>query len=115
MAKKIIFLSCLFVLMHSVSFAARAYPNPWIPEGKNNNQGTISEGITFDDLSDSGGEIYIYDSLGELVRKLFWESGNRNVKWDGKNDNGDYVASGVYIWRVKGDSAKKISKLVIIR
>jgi flagellar hook assembly protein FlgD len=115
MAKNIMLLLCFFVLSHSLSFAARVYPNPWIPEGKNNNQGTISEGITFDGLPDSGGEIYIYDSLGELIKKLSWESGNRNVKWDGKNDNGEYVASGVYLWRIKEDSARKVSKLVIIR
>jgi flagellar hook assembly protein FlgD len=115
MAKEIIFLLCFFILAYSsVSFAAKAYPNPWIPGGKNSNQGTLSEGITFDDLPTSGGEIYIYDSLGELVRKLSWESGNKNVKWDGKNTNGEYVASGVYLWKEK-DSIGKISKLVIIR
>jgi flagellar hook assembly protein FlgD len=114
MAKEIMFLSCLFVFVHSISFAARAYPNPWIPEGKNKNYGTISEGITFDNLSLSGGEIYIYDTLGELVKKLTWESGNTNVKWDGKNDNGEYVASGVYLWREK-DFSEKVSKIIIIR
>jgi flagellar hook assembly protein FlgD len=45
---------------------------------------------------------------------LYWESGNRNVKWDGKNNNGEYVASGVYLWKVR-DASGKVSKLVIIR
>ncbi|MDR2436814.1 MAG: hypothetical protein LBD17_01900 [Endomicrobium sp.] len=115
MAKKIIFLLCFFVLEYSsVSFALKAYPNPWIPGGKNSNQGTLSDGITFADLSPAGGEIYIYDPLGELIIKLSWESGNKSVKWDGKNDNGEYVASGVYLWRQK-DSSEKVSKIVIIR
>ncbi|MDR1245172.1 MAG: T9SS type A sorting domain-containing protein [Endomicrobium sp.] len=114
MTKKIMFSLCFLLGCVQLSFAAKAYPNPWIPEGKNKNQGTLSEGITFDDLDNSGGEIYIYDSLGELVRKLYWEKGNSNVKWDGKNNNGEYVASGVYLWKVK-DAGGKVSKLVIIR
>jgi hypothetical protein len=84
MMKKLWYSLCCLIFLYSLSFAAKAYPNPWIPEGKNKNQGTLSGGITFDELSDSGGEIHIYDSLDELVRKLSWENGNKIVQWDGK-------------------------------
>jgi flagellar hook assembly protein FlgD len=114
MTKRLWLSFCFLIFLYSLSIAAKAYPNPWIPDGKNNRQGTLSSGIVFDDLPPSGGDIYIYDSLGELVRKLSWENGYNTVNWDGKNDNGQYVASGVYLWKIKDDS-KKVSKLVIIR
>jgi flagellar hook assembly protein FlgD len=98
------------------SYAARAYPNPWIPDSKttSNVHGTYHEGIKFDGLSNSGGTIFIYNSTGELVRKVMWSSGYTNAVWDGKNDISEYVASGVYIWVVK-DGGSKSGKIVIIR
>jgi flagellar hook assembly protein FlgD len=114
MAKRLWLSLCFLIFLYSLSIAAKAYPNPWIPDGKNKSQGTLSSGIVFYDLPASGGYIYIYDSSGALVRKLFWENGHNTVNWDGKNDNGQYVASGVYLWKIK-DDGKKVSKLVIIR
>jgi flagellar hook assembly protein FlgD len=114
MMKSMVILLCFFILLCSQSFAEKAYPNPWVPESKNDSQGTLSGGITFDDLAGSGGEICIYDFLGKLVKRLCWESGDGSIKWEGKNDAGDYVASGVYLWKVKG-SDSGLSKLVIIR
>jgi len=49
------------------------------------------------------GNIYIHDVSGALVRNIEFESESGNfviVIWDGKNDSGKYVASGVYILSV---------------
>ncbi|MBN2857949.1 MAG: hypothetical protein JXN63_06075 [Candidatus Delongbacteria bacterium] len=50
----------------------------------------------------------IYDTSGDLVRILADErslAGTNNIKWDGKNDYGRYVGSGIYIYvlEYKGD------------
>jgi hypothetical protein len=50
--------------------------------------------------------IKIYDAMGDLVRVLVenkTESAGRNksITWDGLNDFGHYVGSGVYIYRVE--------------
>ncbi|MCL2144689.1 MAG: hypothetical protein FWH43_06515 [Endomicrobia bacterium] len=116
--KMIIFFtfSFLFFALPVPAQAARAFPNPWIPDSKSNANvhGTYNDGITIDGLSISGGTINIHNATGELVRKVQWSAGQDRGKWDGKNDRGEYVASGVYIWVVK-DGGTKSGKVVVIR
>jgi hypothetical protein len=68
----------------------------------------------------------IYDLLGRKVRTLASEhlaSGYKSVLWDGKNDSGEDVASGIYFCRIKvedpanggvGDFSQ-IKKLVLLK
>jgi hypothetical protein len=68
----------------------------------------------------------IYDPLGRKVRTLASErlaSGYKSVLWDGKNDSGEDVASGIYFYRIKvedpadggvGDFSQ-IKKLVLLK
>lgn len=99
--------------------AARAYPVPWKP-GANNRQGSATvagcgTGLIFDRLSDDG-KIYIYNTVGDLVKTLeFHSSNNACVSWDGKNGSGRDVASGVYLAVVKGGGQPKTLKLAIVR
>ena len=107
----------LFLLLFTgAAYAARAYPNPWIPDSRTerNVHGTYAEGIKFDGLSNAGGTIFIYNATGELVRKVTWSAGHTNTSWDGKNDRSEYVASGVYIWVIK-DGGTSSGKIVVIR
>jgi len=68
----------------------------------------------------------IYDILGRKVKALVSEdlsSGNNSVLWDGKNDSGNDVASGVYFYRIKvedpaSDGAGRLSdtkRLVLLK
>ncbi len=68
----------------------------------------------------------IYDRAGQLVRTLvdgFEHAGFKSAVWDGKDDNGDPAASGIYFSRLAiGDSALSgaevftaTKKLVILR
>ena len=124
MIKKVIILFTfhfsLFTLFAVSSYAARVFPNPWIPDSKATNSagrsvhGTYAEGIKFDGLSNSGGSIFIYSATGELVRKVIWNAGNTMTSWDGKNDRSEYVASGVYVWVIK-DGGTQSGKIVVVR
>jgi Flagellar hook capping protein len=117
---KNILIICVCMLFFTVcAQAVKVYPNPWIPDSKteNDKHGNFYEGIKFSDLPDDRGTIYIYNSTGELVRKVTWE-GSRGIDgdvfWDGRNDRHEYVASGVYIWVIKSGGSKT-GKIVIIR
>ena len=59
-------------------------------------------------------EIYIYTISGRLVARL-----NRDVSqirsWNLKNQQGEPVASGVYLWFVKSENTEKLNKFSIIR
>ena len=60
----------------------------------------------------------IYNLLGQLVRILVNEpmmSGNYQVIWDGKDDKGKEVASGIYFCKLKAGSYQKIRKMVLLK
>jgi flagellar hook assembly protein FlgD len=60
-------------------------------------------------MAASGLEVKVYTQEGELVRKLDSSS------WDGKNDAGAPVASGVYLFRVKTDKDSAVGKMALVR
>ncbi|HBU68820.1 MAG TPA: hypothetical protein DEE98_00375 [Elusimicrobia bacterium] len=46
-------------------------------------------------------ELKIYTVGGDLVREVGYTTGNSRTVWDGKNDAGLEVASGVYVMLIK--------------
>ena len=63
--------------------------------------------------------VKVYNIAGELVRPIFdadvqsglWFQAN----WNGKNADGETVASGVYFVSVKGAGIKTIRRVVVIK
>jgi hypothetical protein len=91
------------------------YPVPWVPESGKTSTGNFSYGITFANLPYNC-EICVYTIYGELVRKIdVINNVSGKYQWDGKNDFGEDLASGVYLWVVKTSSEKKVGKLIIVR
>lgn len=67
------------------------YPNPFNPETK----------IRFELPEPAQVSLIIYNLLGEEVRTLVntdLEANFHTIRWDGKNDSGEEVPSGVYIY-----------------
>lgn len=70
------------------------YPNPFNPTTQ----------IGFDLARESRVTLKIYNSLGQEVRTLFdgrMKSGSYKQTWDGRNNAGHYVSSGIYIYRLQ--------------
>jgi hypothetical protein len=84
------------------------YPNPFNPVT------TIKFG-----LKEKGHvSLRIYDVAGRLVRTLVDEvrkAGSYEELWDGKNNRGTHVASGVYFYRFKTRDFEKTRKMVLLR
>ncbi|HDI00386.1 MAG TPA: hypothetical protein ENF74_05295 [Firmicutes bacterium] len=82
-----------------------ASPNPFFPE----------EGrLTFHNLPE-GSSLRIFSLSGELVRSLSPE-GSGEVTWDGDNDAGYLVGSGVYLYVVKDPQGKvQVGKVALVR
>jgi hypothetical protein len=60
----------------------------------------------------------IYNILGQLVRTLVDEPkrpGNYEMIWDGKDDRGKDVASGIYFCKLTAGSYQKMRKMVLIK
>jgi flagellar hook assembly protein FlgD len=62
--------------------------------------------------------LYIYDVGGRLVRRLIDEhlvGGAHQAVWDGGNDNGEPVASGIYFYRLQAGDQSTERKLQFMR
>ena len=59
--------------------------------------------------------VSIYDVSGQLVRRLAELDGDGGVQWNGKNEAGVSVASGMYYYRIDAGSQSKVGSLAIVR
>ncbi len=119
MSKRTKFLGIIFgllVITEMAAFAAvKVYPVPWAPESGKDRYGDLAAGITFDGITGQG-EILIYTINGEQARRIpFSGPAGGKVQWNGRNDDGAYVASGVYLWVVKSGDSTVTGKLIVIR
>ena len=84
------------------------YPNPFNP----------STTIKFQLPKRSDISIVIYDILGNKVKTLdkgMRNAGVYNIKWNGKNDNGKSVSSGVYFYMLKTPEYTKTNKMLLLK
>ncbi len=81
------------------------YPNPF-------NAGT---NISYDLNRQSDVSVSVYDINGRLVKNVFEGAqgpGEHNIYWNGMNDAGKDVASGVYFLRLDDGSSQQVIKLM---
>ena len=83
----------------------KAYPNPFNPN-------SLEQGIIIANLT-LNADIKIYNIAGELIRTLNYSNGSGQTVWDGKNDSGNWVSSGIYLIHIKSDSGTKTIKVAI--
>ena len=89
------------------------YPNPFNPE----------TWIPYHLANASDVQISIYDTKGALVRQLdlghqqagYYTNRNRAAYWDGRNEFGEHVASGVYFYHLSAGDYSATRRLVILK
>mgnify|MGYP006280297413 FL=1 len=85
------------------------YPNPFNP----------STEISFILAETSFVEIIIYNSKGQIIRNLFKDSVEQDTKtsiiWDGKDNEGNKVSSGLYFYRLKTGDFSSVRKMVLLK
>jgi len=84
------------------------YPNPFNPK-------TV---ISYQLATGSDTELKIYNLLGQHIRTLVSTTqpeGSHQVEWDGKDDFGKDVASGVYVYQIKSNNFIDSRKMLLIR
>jgi hypothetical protein len=84
------------------------YPNPFNP----------ITSIEFDLPKKAHTSLKIYDVSGRLIRSIVdgkLDAGSHRYKWDGKDNRGKIVASGIYFYRLKAGSFSDTRKMVLLR
>jgi hypothetical protein len=86
----------------------KCYPNPF--NSKTN--------IVFELNKNTNTQINIYNLNGQLVRQLLnnnLPAGQHNISWDGTNEIGHQLKSGIYFYRLKTDDGVFRKKMVLVR
>ncbi len=84
------------------------YPNPFNPSTVIKYQLPKSSNVTLE----------IYDLLGQRVCTLVnenQEAGKYNITWNGKNNFGNQVSSGIYIYRIKAGNFIAVKKMMLLK
>ncbi|MBN2829731.1 MAG: M6 family metalloprotease domain-containing protein [Candidatus Cloacimonetes bacterium] len=84
------------------------YPNPFNPETT----------ISFDLAHSTQVELTVYNLLGQKVNTLVnevRESGNHNVVWNGLNEKGKNVSSGVYFYKLQAGTYTYTKKMILLK
>ena len=89
------------------------YPNPFNPE----------TWIPYRLAEDAFVTLTIYDGNGQVVRTLevghrvaaFYESRSKAIYWDGRNEFGEQVASGVYFYHLSAGDYSATRKMLILK
>ena len=89
------------------------YPNPSNPE----------TWIPYQLATPSDVKITIYDTRGAVVRQLdlghqpagIYTNRSRAAHWDGRNSQGERVASGIYFYQLQTDNVSSLRKMLILK
>jgi arabinogalactan endo-1,4-beta-galactosidase len=84
------------------------YPNPFNP---------ITT-LRYDLSEDAFVKITVYDMLGKLVSNLLntnQYSGNKSVKWNATNNQGQRVSAGVYFYTIQVGEFRQTKKMVLLK
>ncbi len=89
-------------------YLSQNYPNPF----------NASTQINFRLMKSSDVKLEIYNILGQKVRSVIDEnmaSGEHHVIWDGRNDSGEPVSSGIYFYRLQTNFGVISRKMTILK
>ncbi len=92
-----------------LSFALSAnYPNPFNPRTQIDFRVTYKVDV----------KLEVFNVLGQRVRTLVnneMSVGSYSLEWDGRNDNGEQVSSGLYFYRMQAGHFVKTRKMILLK
>ncbi len=90
------------------SASLSTYPNPFNP----------NTNISFSTPKDSKVNVQIYNVKGQSIKSLLSDNlkaGNHSLKWDGTDNNGHAVTSGIYLIKLQGEGFKNSHKITLMK
>ena len=95
-------------IVQTKDYLQQNYPNPFNPET------TISYQLP----ENSKVELIIYNIKGQKVKTLVNEvlpAGEHSIIWDGKDNNGKHVVSGIYFYKMKTGNHEETKKMILLK
>jgi hypothetical protein len=95
-------------LLPTVYDMGKNYPNPFNPETHINYQLPEASQV----------QLLIYNTLGQKIRTLLderKEAGYYTIQWDGRDERGLSVGSGIYFIKMQAGNTVKIQKMTLIK
>lgn len=87
---------------------SEAFPNPFNP----------STSLKFNVNKKETVKITIYDLLGNRIKNLVSDNysiGSHSISWHARNDKGQPVSAGVYLFKVQAGEFQSIKKMVLLK
>ncbi|MCK4223612.1 MAG: T9SS type A sorting domain-containing protein [candidate division Zixibacteria bacterium] len=84
------------------------YPNPFNPDCE----------IRYALPKDAEVTLSVYNVLGQKIKTLvdeFQAAGHKTVHWDGTDEDGNKVASGIYFYRIKAGDFTEAKKMILMK
>jgi hypothetical protein len=84
------------------------YPNPFNP----------TTNIRLDVPEHALGKLIVFDIMGRQVRTLYdgaLEAGRYTYTWDGRDNSGSYVSTGMYLCRFSSHSYTATQKMLLMK
>ncbi|MCJ7508474.1 MAG: T9SS type A sorting domain-containing protein, partial [candidate division Zixibacteria bacterium] len=87
---------------------AQNYPNPF----------NLESNIEYSLPKDCQVKLVIYNILGQKIRTLVNEeqkAGHQRISWDGRNDKGEGISSGIYFYRIKAGDFIQTKRMMLLK
>jgi hypothetical protein len=97
------------------SSGQKPWPNPFTPLSKEFNQVIFPLSMLESEGGEGAFDIKIYDLEGYLVFEKEADEGSKEVKWNGKDMNDKYVASGVYVYQATMGNTYKTGTIIVAK
>ena len=93
----------------------KPYPNPFTPLSSNEDFNQVV--FPMRTIEDASGEftVHIYDIDGMLVKTLTALPGEPKLIWDGRDETGEIVESGVYVYQLQVGESIKTGALIVAK
>lgn len=94
------------------------YPNPFRSGATSRSAGNPTTNIEYQLPKPGRVQLTIYNTLGQKVVRLvndLREAGNHTVLWNGRDQHGNLVPSGVYHYRLEADGFVSTKKMVLAK
>ncbi len=99
----------------NTNFNLTNYPNPFNPSGAGRSPTTT---IDFSIQNDSNINLSIFNIKGQKIKTLincYLEKGNHSIIWDGSDNFGNSISSGVYLYKLKTKNHQITNRMLLLK